>query len=118
MADALVADVSGVITDFLGLDRPYAVLNPAGIAADQFLTRFPTSAGGLLIGPDLDGLNTLLHAATGDRDPTAQARKYLRDRLLGPSGSDRLGAFRAAVDRLCAASPMEAGAGGSATQSR
>lgn len=107
VTDALIADISGVLSDFLAWDRPYAVVNAAGHPADDFHARHPTSTGGVLIGPDLDGLDSLLVAARGDGDPTAAARREARDRLLG-TRTDPLGSFRHAVERLCAVSPPKA----------
>ena len=100
ITDVLVSDVSSVTTDFLVLDRPYAVVNARGLPGEEFRARYPSAAGGFLIGPHLEGLEPLLEAADGV-DPTASTRRVMRERLLGPHGADPLAGFRAAVDRLC-----------------
>jgi len=118
-ADALVADVSSVTTDFLATDRPYAVVDAGGLGPVEFCGRYPSAAGGVVIGPDLRGLDVLLRAARGE-DPTAAARHATRDYLLGPA--DAAATFRAAVDRLVATPPPHAsrstGSPGSAGSAR
>ncbi|MET7481050.1 hypothetical protein ABZT17_42940 [Streptomyces sp. NPDC005648] len=99
-ADVLIADVSGVVTDFLAADKPYAVANPAGLDADVFRERYPAAAAGHLIGPDLSGLDALLDCAGGALDPLAHERKPLRARLLGPAEADPLAPFERALDAL------------------
>ncbi|MFJ9150922.1 hypothetical protein ACIRP7_23335 [Streptomyces sp. NPDC102270] len=99
-ADVLIADVSGVVTDFLAADKPYAVANPAGLDADVFRERYPAAAAGQLIGPDLSGLDELLDRAGGAPDPLAHERGRLRARLLGPAEADPLAPFERALDAL------------------
>jgi hypothetical protein len=101
-ADALVADVSSVVTDWLGVDGPYAVANPGGLPDAEFLARYPSARGGFLLGPGLHApevLDALLAAVRGE-DPTAGKRQALRRHLLG-DGDDVDDRFGAAVDRLC-----------------
>jgi hypothetical protein len=101
-ADVLIGDVSGVVTDFLAADKPYAVTNPAGLDADVFRERYPAASAGRLIGPDLSQLDELLDQAGkgGAPDPLADERKRLRAHLLGPAEADPLAPFERALDAL------------------
>lgn len=103
VSDALITDISGVVSDFLMTDRPYAITNASGLPADEFRARYPSSAGGVLVGPDLDGMETFLAAASGHGDPMQAPRREIRLRLLGAVGADSFDRFQAAVDRLCSA---------------
>jgi hypothetical protein len=97
VADVLLSDVSSVITDFLACDRPYGVVNPAGLAAQEFAVRYPASRGGYLVDPDGHGLAQLLAAGRGEDDPAAAERAALRERLLGPAEPAALERMRKAV---------------------
>ncbi|MDQ1696265.1 MAG: hypothetical protein QOJ03_1618 [Frankiaceae bacterium] len=96
---ALVGDVSSVVSDFLALDRPYAVVDTRGLEPAAFCRAFPAAAGGLVIDPQLAAVATLVELASGGDDPTASARRQLLDDALGgpASSSER---FADAIDRL------------------
>jgi hypothetical protein len=98
--DLLVADVSSVVSDWVALDRPYALVDPAGLGREEFLRRYPSSRGGQLIGPGATGLDDLLEDLLQGRDPEASRRAGLRQYLLGSPpdlGAER---FAAALDGL------------------
>lgn len=107
VADALIADISSVISDFLAADRPYAVVSAGGSAEHEVRERWPSTAGGFVLGPDLAALHGLLAAARGDGDPTAAARARTRHDLLGPRTADPVATFRAELDRVCARTVAE-----------
>jgi hypothetical protein len=100
-SDLLVADVSSVISDWLGTDRPYAVLNASDAPTWEFSDQYPSARGGRVIGRDLTGLQSLLDDLSAGLDPDAAARKVERERLLGPHPEDSMTRFADAVDRLC-----------------
>ncbi len=98
-ASAVIADVSSVIAEFLPFDRPYAVADTRGLGPADFVTRFPSVAGGFVIDPALAGLEEFVAAATGGPDPTAEARRTMvRDALGDPATAQQR--FAAAVERL------------------
>jgi hypothetical protein len=98
-ASALVTDVSSVIPEWLAFDRPYAVADTRGLGAEAFHDRFPSTAGGFVVGADFDGLGYFVQAALGGEDPTAEARRSLvLDALGDPATSQQR--FAAAVERL------------------
>lgn len=99
--DALVADVSGVVTDFLASEKPYFVVNTRETPESEFHRRNPSTGAAYLVGPDAEGLAAgLCDAHTADS--LRPSRLVLREHLLGPSTEDPLQLFRDAVDRLAA----------------
>jgi CDP-Glycerol:Poly(glycerophosphate) glycerophosphotransferase len=87
-ASALIGDVSSVISEFLAFDRPYAVPDTRGLGRDAFHARFPSTAGGMVIEADLEGIDALVVAAADGPDSTRTARReLLADALGDPSTS-------------------------------
>jgi hypothetical protein len=105
VADALIADISSVTSDFLAANRPYAVVNCSGVAESEFRRRSPSAGGGFVLGTDLAALDPLLRAAGDGADPTAAARAHARRYLLGPRTGDPAARFHAEIDRLCGTAP-------------
>ncbi len=96
----LVADVSSVASDFLVVDRPYAVADTRGLGAAALARQFPAARGAVVLGPDLAGLDDLCEIAVGARpDPTARARRALARAALGDPATAQQ-RFAAAVDGL------------------
>ncbi|MDX6330506.1 MAG: hypothetical protein QOI83_2889 [Streptomycetaceae bacterium] len=109
-AELLIGDVSGVVTDFLVTDKPYAVTNPAGLGAEQFRERYPAAAAGYLLGADPAELDEILdHLGKDGADPLADERRRVRSYLLGPFESDTLALFERALDSLLARAAAETG---------
>jgi hypothetical protein len=103
-ADVLVADISGVLSDWLGRDRPLAVANPAGLDPQAFADRFPSSSGGFVLGPLGSGLAGFVAQVAEGQDPTAPARAVARTALIGRAGEGSA-AFEAALDRITGTAP-------------
>ncbi|SES43141.1 hypothetical protein SAMN05216199_3578 [Pedococcus cremeus] len=99
-SDALVADVSSVVSDWLALDRPLALTNPEGLDAAEFGERFPSSRAGLLVGPDLAGLDAIVADLLAGQDRTRAQRSVEREHLLGTPPETGAERFRAALDQL------------------
>jgi CDP-Glycerol:Poly(glycerophosphate) glycerophosphotransferase len=81
VADAMVADVSGVVTDFMQSLKPFAMV-ATGETTDVFRARFPTSRSAYVIEWDLSTLDEALDAMLGD-DPLARTRVERREYYLG-----------------------------------
>ncbi|NLU78851.1 CDP-glycerol glycerophosphotransferase [Micromonospora sp. HNM0581] len=97
-ADALVSDVSGVVSDWLYSGKPYAVTD-MGTDGDRFVERFPLAAAGYVLRRDLTGLDDVLTRLL-DTDPAAEARWATRRRYLGDFPADSYAeVFLAAVRR-------------------
>jgi hypothetical protein len=100
-SSALIGDVSSVINEYLPFDRPYAVVDTRGMGEAAFTGRFPSTAGGFVLTPDLAGLDEFLAAIKGGTDSTrTRRRELLREALGDPATSQRR--FADAVDRLLA----------------
>jgi hypothetical protein len=80
-ADAMVADVSGVVTDFMQSLKPFAMV-ATGEKTDTFRARFPSSRSAYVIEWDLSTLDDALDAMLGE-DPLAAIRPERRDYYLG-----------------------------------
>ena len=116
-SDAMVADVSSVLVDYLAADKPMAVMMVGADTAEQFTARYPVAAGAYVVRPDPgdpgdrapapgDVPAGSLSQALGDMlgaDPLRAARAATRDYYLGGlDGPGSVAAFvsaaRAAVD--------------------
>jgi hypothetical protein len=96
VADAMVADVSGVVTDFMQSLKPFAMV-ATGDDTETFRTRFPSSRSAYVIEWDLSTLEDALEAMLG-ADPLAPIRAERRKYYLG--GYDNGESARAFVSYL------------------
>lgn len=99
-ADAVVTDVSSVVTDFTATGRPFAVANPTGLSHEQFREMFPAAAAGYLLDPGAGAAEFLavLRATVPDR--LVPARADLRSDLLGDTTRPATERFVLAVESL------------------
>ncbi|WP_375476610.1 CDP-glycerol glycerophosphotransferase family protein [uncultured Jatrophihabitans sp.] len=100
-SDALVSDVSSVVSDYLRSGKPYFVSNLAGEPDDVFRDLNPSAGAAYLIGPTGEGLAEGLAKARG-RDELSARRAEVRTFLLGDPSLDPMSLFRDAVDSLAA----------------
>lgn len=100
-ADALVSDVSSVVSDFLASEKPYFVANGAGLPTAEFRSTYASAAAAYVVGPGAAGLSEGLADLRG-RDTMKAARREVRTYLLGSSDVPSLSRFRAAADALAA----------------
>ncbi len=101
-ADALVADVSSVVSDFLASAKPYVCANPQGLAEDEFVQQNPSAGAGYLLDPECRRLVSIVEQVRGT-DPLAPRRSELRDYLLGPDEPPSLERWRGALEELMVA---------------
>ncbi|MFI6330232.1 CDP-glycerol glycerophosphotransferase family protein [Micromonospora chersina] len=80
-ADALVSDVSGVISDWLYSGKPYAVTD-MGVDGEHFVERFPLAGSGYVLRRDMSNVDQVLTELL-DTDPKAADRWATRVRYLG-----------------------------------
>lgn len=92
--DVLVADVSSILVDFLGSDKPMAVNVLGADSTQEFLDRFPVANGAYLLEPGFGNLTTVLADMLGS-DPMRPARSNTREYYLG--GLDGTAAAQAFV---------------------
>ncbi|WP_223774495.1 CDP-glycerol glycerophosphotransferase family protein [Streptomyces sp. 135] len=100
-ADALVADISSVVSDFLATEKPYAVTDCAESGAEEFRVRYPTTGAATILSPRADGLTEFLTRLAEDPGVGAEHRS-LSHYLLGDC-ADAPRRFAAAVARAAAA---------------
>lgn len=100
-SDALISDVSSVVSDYLSSGKPYFVTNPAGMDDDEFRDLNPSAGAAYLVGLDAAGLRGGLASARGP-DEMCEHRLRVRTYLLGDPTLDPMTLFRDAVDALAA----------------
>ncbi|MDT0342741.1 hypothetical protein [Streptomyces litchfieldiae] len=102
-SDALVSDISSVVSDFIASGKPYAVTDSAELGAEEFKRQNTAVRAAVILGNDaarLDELLQAVHEPAGD--PLAAARGELKHYLLGPDEPTSLERFNAAVRDLAA----------------
>jgi hypothetical protein len=80
-SDALISDVSGVISDYLYSGKPYAVTD-LGVDGDDFESNFPLARAGYVLRRDMSNVDDVLERLL-DTDPKAAERWATRRRYLG-----------------------------------
>ncbi len=100
-ADLLVADVSGVVTDFLGSAKPYVMTVREGTDKESFRRAHRTAGAAYLIDADAAQLPEVVHSALS-ADPLAADRRELARYLLGDVGADALCRWRLALAEVLA----------------
>lgn len=99
-ADVLIADVSGVASDFLWTLRPIIAGNPRALTAEEFARRYPSqSANYLLTAPEQ--IDQIIDLALGD-DPGLPGRTAIAGYVLGEHPDGPTATFIAATRRLAA----------------
>ncbi|MFC1417058.1 hypothetical protein [Streptacidiphilus cavernicola] len=102
-SDALVSDISSVVSDFMASGKPYAITDSAALGEEEFRARNTAARAAVILTPDAGGLGTLLAAV---RDPAAddlaERREALKSYLLGPEEPSSTVRFQAALDDLVA----------------
>ncbi|MFU8849827.1 CDP-glycerol glycerophosphotransferase family protein [Micromonospora sp. SL1-18] len=80
-SDALISDVSGVVSDWLYSGKPYAVTD-MGADGEHFVARFPLAGSGYVLHRDMSNVDEVLTELL-DTDPKAAVRWATRTRYLG-----------------------------------
>ena len=102
LSDALVSDVSSVVSDYLFSGKPYAMV-AVPTDPERFRASYPVARAAYVVPADLDGLGPALATMLGD-DPLAPVRQALRVDYLGPFPSQGYAsAFVDAVDAVATA---------------
>jgi hypothetical protein len=81
LADAMVSDVSGIVTDFMQSLKPFAMVATRG-TVEEFRESFPTSQSAYVITTDPASIDLALDAMLG-ADPLAAVRAERRQYYLG-----------------------------------
>ncbi|MFI1702815.1 hypothetical protein [Streptomyces griseoruber] len=100
-AEAMVSDISSVVSDFIASGKPYAVTDSAELGAEEFRRQNTAVRAAVILTNSAAELDQLLGAV---RDPAADAlaedRKELKEYLLGPDEPTSLAQFNTAVADL------------------
>jgi hypothetical protein len=111
--DALISDVSSVVSDFLQSEKPYAMTAMRG-SVEDFRRKYPVARGGYVLLGDLSNLDSVLDELL-QTDPLASARSELKRYVLGEfTGGQSAEAFADFVRELAggatpAATPSKLG---------
>ena len=85
-SDAMISDISSVVSDYLFSGKPFALV-AVSAPPDQFVRDFPVAAGSYVVDAQLTDLDTALDLMLGD-DPLAEQRRSIRDYYLGDFAAD------------------------------
>ncbi|NUP40396.1 MAG: hypothetical protein HOY76_26105, partial [Streptomyces sp.] len=101
VSDAMVSDISSVVSDFIASGKPYAVTDSAELGVEEFKRQNTAVRAAVILSTSAKELGTLLDAV---RDPAADAlaedRKELKKYLLGPDDPTSIQQFNTAVANL------------------
>ncbi|MFD9542378.1 hypothetical protein [Streptomyces sp. NPDC060022] len=102
-ADAMVSDISSVVSDFIASGKPYAVTDSAELGAEEFKRQNTAVRAAVVLSNSAEEIGELLNAVADPKaDPLTEARRELKSYLLGPDEPTSLERFDAAVRTLSA----------------
>jgi hypothetical protein len=101
VSDAMVSDISSVVSDFIASGKPYAVTDSAEVGVEEFKRNNTAVRAAVILSNSAAELGELLGAVRApDTDPLAEDRKELKQYLLGPDEPSSLEQFNTAVANL------------------
>ncbi|MBR8641637.1 hypothetical protein KEF29_25705 [Streptomyces tuirus] len=101
VSDAMVSDISSVVSDFIASGKPYAVTDSAAVGAEEFKRNNTAVRAAVILSNSAAELGELLDAVRDPAaDPLAEDRKELKQYLLGPDEPSSLEQFNTAVANL------------------
>lgn len=101
VSDAMVSDISSVVSDFIASGKPYAVTDSAELGAEEFKRQNTAVRAAVILtneAAELGGLLAAVHDPAAD--PLAEDRKELKRYLLGPDEPKSIDQFNTAVADL------------------
>ncbi|MEU7408532.1 hypothetical protein AB0B40_04235 [Streptomyces sp. NPDC042638] len=101
VCDAMVSDISSVVSDFIASGKPYAVTDSAAVGADEFRRQNTAVRAAVILSNGAAELGGLLDAVRAPAaDPLADARAELKRYLLGPDEPKSIDRFNTALADL------------------
>ncbi|WP_338785348.1 hypothetical protein [Streptomyces sp. DG1A-41] len=101
VSDAMVSDISSVVSDFIASGKPYAVTDSAELGAEEFKRNNTAVRAAVILSNSAAELGELLGAVRDPAaDPLAEDRKELKQYLLGPDEPASIDQFNTAVSNL------------------
>ncbi|MFI5549622.1 hypothetical protein [Streptomyces sp. NPDC051738] len=101
VSDAMVSDISSVVSDFIASGKPYAVTDSAELGVEEFKRQNTAVRAATILANSAAELGELLDAVREpSADPLAEDRKDLKRYLLGPDEPTSIVQFNTAVSNL------------------
>ncbi|MGW1158079.1 hypothetical protein ACWD48_07585 [Streptomyces sp. NPDC002519] len=101
VSDAMVSDISSVVSDFIASGKPYAVTDSAELGAEEFKLQNTAVRAAVILSNSARELPELLAAVRApEADPLAADRQELKRYLLGPDEPTSMEQFNTAVRHL------------------
>ncbi|MFJ8465165.1 hypothetical protein [Streptomyces swartbergensis] len=101
VSDAMVSDISSVVSDFIASGKPYAVTDSAELGAEEFKRNNTAVRAAVILSNSAAELGELLAAVRDPAaDPLAEDRNELKQYLLGPDEPASIDQFNTAVANL------------------
>ncbi|PWI18450.1 hypothetical protein DI272_33135 [Streptomyces sp. Act143] len=101
VSDAMVSDISSVVSDFIASGKPYAVTDSAELGVEEFKRQNTAVRAATILSNSAAELGELLSAVRDlAGDPLAEDRKELKQYLLGPDEPTSIEQFNTAVADL------------------
>ncbi|MFJ4921906.1 hypothetical protein [Streptomyces sp. NPDC088725] len=102
-SDAMVSDISSVVSDFIASGKPYAVTDSAVLGVEEFKRQNTAVRAAVILSNSAEELPQLLAAVTDpSSDGLAEGRRELKQYLLGPDEPSSIEQFNGAVNALSA----------------
>lgn len=100
-SDAMVSDISSVVSDFIASGKPYAVTDSAELGAEEFKRQNTAVRAAVILSNSAEELDELLRTVTDPAgDTRSAARHELKRYLLGPDEPTSIEQFNAATRTL------------------
>ncbi|MFJ1612011.1 hypothetical protein [Streptomyces sp. NPDC088249] len=104
-SDAMVSDISSVVSDFIASGKPYAVTDSAALGEEEFRRQNTAVRAAVILSNEATELDALLAAVVDPAaDTMAADRRELKEYLLGPDEPTSIVQFDMAVKALAAKS--------------
>ncbi|MFG2118002.1 hypothetical protein [Streptomyces sp. NPDC048710] len=101
VSDAMVSDISSVVSDFIASGKPYAVTDSAELGVEEFKRQNTAVRAATILSNSAAELGSLLEAVRDpSTDPLAEDRSELKRYLLGPDEPKSIDQFNTAVADL------------------
>ncbi|MEU6606767.1 CDP-glycerol glycerophosphotransferase family protein [Streptomyces shenzhenensis] len=101
VSDAMVSDISSVVSDFIASGKPYAVTDSAELGVEEFKRQNTAVRAAVILSNSAQELGGLLAAVRDPAaDPLADDRGELKRYLLGPDEPTSIEQFNTAVADL------------------